>query len=116
MTRFTAQFLVDMLRRRIEAAGGFAMILHRGDVQSGAILIVARSAGDAETLYERRPGWGDPPIWEPVVTRTGTQIDAEGDGDDAYVARRRRTDPDLWVVEVDVANGAQLIAEWGTLA
>ncbi|MEY4269684.1 MAG: hypothetical protein RLZZ58_900 [Pseudomonadota bacterium] len=112
MTRFTARFLVDMLRRRIEVAGGFAAILHSGDAQSGAILIVAAHGGSPEILYEKRPGWGDPPIWETIVIHAGTESDTVA----AYVARRCRADADLWVVEVDVANSPQLIAEWGAMA
>jgi hypothetical protein len=111
MTRFASEFLLSMLRRRIEAAGGFATIVCRGAPESGAVLIIERAPDGTLILHEKRPGWAENRPWDPILTRTGT----ESGELDAYVERRRRADPDLWVVEVDVANAAQLIAEWGAM-
>jgi hypothetical protein len=111
VSRFTSRFLVDTLRRRVEAVGGFAAILHRGDAESGAILVVDAPGGGGETLYEKRPGWADSAVWEPILAHAGTALDHAMD----YIARRRAADPDLWVIEIDVANGTQLIAEWGAM-
>ena len=44
--RFRSRFLVDLLLRRTEAAGGFATVLVSGDDSSGIILIQCSDRGE----------------------------------------------------------------------
>ncbi len=112
MTRLTSRFLIDLLMRRTEAAVGFGAILASGDAQSGVILIQCRERGLAGALLERRFSMAGGYVWEDVGT-------AAGDGEatrTAYLDRRKKADPDLWIVELDIANAPRLVAEWAELA
>ena len=91
--------------RRVGAAGGFAAVLARGDDMAGAILVVAIERGADARVYER--GIGSNGATELIAVGPAGDVQAVGD----YCARRRRSDPDLWVVELDVADAPRLAAE-----
>lgn len=110
MTRLASRFLVDLLLRRTEAAGGFATVLAKGDDMSGIILVQCRDRGEAGPLLERRfsaAGY----LWEAV----GPTDSEDGESRQNYQDRRRKADPDLWIVELDIADAPQLVAEWSAL-
>jgi hypothetical protein len=100
--RLTAQMQVDALRRWVESAGGFAMVLKKGDVTSGQILAILVEKGDDPRIFARQMAADFTYQWGEVVL-TGTLTD--------YLSRARARDPDLWIIELDVANPAQLIAQ-----
>ena len=111
MTRLKSRFLVDLLLRRTEAAGGFATILAKGDDTSGIILVQCSDRGEPGPLLERRFGPDGHYIWEDVGP-----TDAKDDESRAnYQDRRRKVDPDLWIVELDIADAPRLVAEWAAL-
>lgn len=112
MARLTSRFLVDLLLRRTEAAGGFAAVLASGDDHAGAILVQCSDRGAAGPLLERRFSLGGTYVWEAVGPPADEGAEARGD----YIDRRRKADPDLWIVELDIADAARLVAEWGLLA
>ena len=112
MARLTSRFLVDLLIRRTEAAGGFAAVIAAGDDQAGTILIQCRDRASMGQLLERRFAPDGCYVWEAV----DPQNDGDSEARAAYVGRRRRADPDLWIVEVDIVNAPQLVAEWAVLA
>ena len=102
--RLTAGLLVSALIRRTESAGGNAMVLARGDATAGALLIQCADRGVPGPLLERTLDPKGRYAWTP----TGPDdVAARAD----YVARRRRSDPDLWVVEIDAADAAAIVAE-----
>lgn len=105
--RLTAQIQVDALRRLAEGVGGFAMVVKKGDVTSGQILAILLEKGDNPRLFGRQMAADFTYQW--------TQIDTAGrDGSGTladYCARARARDPDLWIIELDVANAGQLIAQ-----
>ncbi|WP_174525628.1 DUF1491 family protein [Sphingobium abikonense] len=106
-TRLTSAMLVGALRRRVAEAGGFATILVKGDEISGVILVQALDRGQDIGLFERVPNLDG----GYALMRCGP---APGDDPDAlatYIERRRRSDPDLWVVELDVAEAERFAAE-----
>ena len=106
MPRFTSRFLVDLLVREVQAAGGFAAILTKGDEHSGAILIQCAHRGEAGPLLERRASLDGKMVWESV----GPVPPADENSRLEYQQRRRRADPDLWIVELDIAGAQQLAA------
>ena len=112
MTRLTSRFLIDLLCRRTEAAGGFATVLASGDDQSGVILIQCSERGVAGPLLERRFAMAAGYVWEDVGAAAGSDEAARA----AYRERRKTADPDLWIVELDIADAPRLVAEWGALA
>jgi hypothetical protein len=99
--------LVSALIRRIEAEGGHAMVLAKGDATSGAILLVLADRGQALRLVERSLGLDDVYRWIEAGPTGVDDPQALGD----YLARRRRSDPDLWVVELDCPEAERIAAE-----
>ncbi len=103
--RIASFVLVNALVRRANQQGGFATVLAKGDATAGALLIIAQDRGDHAQALERGLG----PDGKTVLIRVGPN------GDPAaltyYWTRRRRSDPDLWVVELDIAAAERFAAE-----
>ena len=104
--RLSASVEATSLVRRAEASGDFAAILHKGDPDRGAIIIVVRRRGDFVACLERSLSsdgsyrWGE----------TGPTDDSEGKVA-RFLARRMGFDPDLWAIELDIAHPERFIAE-----
>lgn len=106
MPRLTSAVLVNALVRRTNAAGGSAMVLAKGDEQAGAILIVTLDRGGNPRIFERGIG----PDGNSALIPSGPETPSEADLS-TYWQRRRSRDPDLWVVELDIADAQRLAAE-----
>lgn len=100
--RLPSGVLVSALLRRVNDAGGFGAVMAKGDPQGGAILVVAIDRGMPPRLLERGLG----PDGRTVLIDSTPVEDLDG-----YWQRRRARDPDLWVVEVDVAAAERFAAE-----
>jgi hypothetical protein len=99
--RLASSVKVSALLRRVDAAGGFATVLARGDATAGSISVVTRVNG-ADTLLT------------PMFAASGGYEWAAVAADDAIPAaieRARRNDPDLWVIELDIPDAARFVAE-----
>ena len=104
--RLTSSVLVSALIRAAEGEGGFGAVLAKGDPTAGAVAVILAERGVKRRFLERTLtpggdyGWADP---------------GEGERDEAafaeLIARRRRFDPDLWVVELDIASAERFAAE-----
>ena len=77
--------------RQATTSGGFGAVLARGDPTAGAILLLHRMRDGGVSAWSRRSDG----LWT---------LSAEADAVDAYVERQRRYDPDLWVIELEVAD------------
>lgn len=105
--RLAAGLFVAALRRRVEAGGGAAMVLARGDATAGAVLIVIADRGVTQAVLERTLDDRGRYRW----TETGPgQPDLQSALGD-YIARRHRADPDLWVVELDGPDARRIADE-----
>jgi hypothetical protein len=103
-TRLAAGVLVSAMIRRVEATGGNGMVLAKGDAVAGAILLAIADRGVTLKLMERAMtsdgGY--------TLAATGpASLDEPGALSD-YIARRRRGDPDLWVVELDSPEAEEI--------
>lgn len=78
------------------ASGRYGAVLHRGDPDSGGVLVVLRGRGGLVVLSQTRDSAGDP-AW---LRGTGP-APVNDPAADAYVARQRGFDPDLWVLEFE---------------
>jgi hypothetical protein len=105
--RLTSKMLVGALARRAAAAGGFVMILVKGDDTSGVILVQALEKGRELGLYERVSDYSG----GYRLTACGPAPDEGAEALSQYLARRRRADPDLWVIELDIAEAERFAAE-----
>ena len=92
--------------RLAETHGGTATVLYRGERDAGTVLIVTMRRGRDARLLERMPTMDGHRRFE--VTRVQ---DPEKPRDfDEYLDRRRRQDPDIWVLEVDVDEAERFVA------
>ena len=101
MSRLPTGVLVSAMLRRVNDAGGFGAVLAKGDAQAGAVLVVAVEAG-ASRLLERGIG----PDGRIRLIDSTPADDLAG-----YWQRRRARDPDLWVIELDIAGAERFAAE-----
>ena len=102
MNRLPTHLVVAALLRRVNDAGGLAVVRARGDAQGGTVLLIVSTSGGPERLLER--GFG----------RDGRAalVESTPAGDiDEYWQRRRQRDPDLWVVALDTADSERFAAE-----
>ncbi|NWK98489.1 DUF1491 domain-containing protein [Sphingobium lactosutens] len=99
--------LVGALRRRVAAVGGFVTILAKGDEISGIILLQLLEKGQETGLLERVPNFAG----GYALMRCGPSPEEGPEALDQYIARRRRSDPDLWLIELDVPEGERFAAE-----
>lgn len=104
--RLPSHLLVSALVRRANEEGGFATVLARGDRDSGVILLACSERGALPFFLERGIG----PNGKAQLLRTGPQDVADAGEADAYWRRRRARDPDLWVIELDIADSERFAA------
>ncbi len=103
--RIPAHLEVSGLIRAVDAAGGFGTVLAKGERDAGTLLIICCEKGTNARLWERMPQLDGTRQW----TLTKKQ-DAENPYEFAeYCDRRKRQDPDLWLVELDIANAERFI-------
>lgn len=98
--RLAAGILVNALIRHVEAEGGHGIVIARGDATAGALLIELRDRGEAGPLLERTLGNGG------YAWRDSGPADPSERAD--YLARRRKSDPDLWILELDHPRAREL--------
>lgn len=107
MTRLLASVEATALIRQAEAAGDFGVVLRKGDPERGSLLIVLRSRGGYVACFERSLDPDGRYRW----TRAGP---AEGEGEEMvaqFLARRVDFDPDIWLIELDIARPERFVAE-----
>lgn len=103
--RLPAHVEVSGLIRAVGAAGGFATVLAKGEKDAGTLLVICCQRGTPATAWERMPQADGTRKWS--VSRTQ---DPENPADfDQWCRRRHDQDPDLWLVELDVANAERFI-------
>lgn len=105
-TRLPTHLLVGALLRRVNDAGGMAMVLARGDADAGALLLITGEKGHNYRALERGMG----PDGALTLVETGP-AGADAPTLTDYWQRRRARDPDLWVIELDIAQAERFAAE-----
>ena len=103
--RLPTHLAVGALLRRVNDSGGLAVVRARGDAQGGAVLILI-AEGRAVRALERMRGLDD----RDKLVPAGPAADDPAAIED-YWQNRRRRDPDLWVVELDVPHAERFVAE-----
>ena len=108
--RLASSVLVTALLRRAEAEGGFGTVLARGDATAGAIALVLVERGANPRFVERVLQPDGRYAWQE------TKLSMESDGElQALIARRRRFDPDLWILELDIVSVERFAAEMNSI-
>ena len=106
-SRLPAHLEVSALMRATESAGGFAMVLNKGERDAGTILVVIVDKQGLGQLFERLPQVDGSRSW--TSTKSQTAEDKHDFND--YLARRGASDPDLWIVELTIPDGERLILQ-----
>ncbi|WP_298289585.1 DUF1491 family protein [Novosphingobium sp.] len=103
--RLPAALEVSSMIRLAEAAGGFAMVLRKGEPDSGTILVVILDNQGLGQVFERLPQADGTRRWS-LSKRQDPDIKQEFE---AFLTRRMAQDPDLWVIELTIADGERFI-------
>lgn len=105
--RLASSLLVGALMRRVQGEGGNCILLHRGDATAGGLLLLLREKGVITALCE--------PLLDIsgryVLQSVGPQDVDNEEEFSLYIVKRRRFDPDLWVIELDIPNAQRFAAE-----
>lgn len=108
--RLASAVTVSALLRLTQDQGGFGAVLAKGDAGAGAIILVIAERGCPMRVLERilqpdgRYAWSD--------SMLGAPNDQELN---KFLERRRRFDPDLWLIELDVPSAQRFAAEMSLL-
>jgi hypothetical protein len=102
--------LVGGLVRKAEAEGGFAAVLAKGDPTAGSVIVVLVERGEGRIILERILQPDGAYKWQGTGGQSTDNIKKAEDVP-AFVARRRRFDPDLWVLELDIPSAERFAAE-----
>jgi hypothetical protein len=105
--RLATSVLATGLIRRAESQGGFGAVLAKGDPTTGSLLVILNEKGRNQRILERilQPDGGY--LWQATAAQ---DIDNEGELR-AFLGRRRKIDPDIWLIELDVASAERFAAE-----
>lgn len=103
--RLPAHVEAGALLRRTQAGGGFATVLRKGHAEAGTILVVLVENGANARVYERMPQPDGTRRWH-LAKRQDNENPEEFVN---YLERRQRQDDDLWIIELDIADGERLI-------
>jgi hypothetical protein len=105
--RLQSSVMVSALKRRAESEGGFAAVLAKGDADAGAILVILAERGRKLRILERALQPDGLYSWRDVAS----QVIEKEEQIDELLGRRRKYDPDLWIIELDVASAERFAAE-----
>jgi hypothetical protein len=96
------------LVRRAQVGGAFATVARRGDSDAGAVLVkVATSRGKARLFAPAQDGDGAR-IW---LELSAGALGEDEAAIDAYADKRAKSDPDLWVIEIEDRQGRNFLTE-----
>jgi hypothetical protein len=105
--RIAASVLAGALIRKAEGEGGFGAVLAKGDATAGSILVILLEKGGNPRLFERVLQPDGRYAWQ----EGGNQSLEKSSEVPGFIARRRRFDPDLWVIELDIPSAERFAAE-----
>jgi hypothetical protein len=108
--RLPAHLEVSAILRLAESQGGYATVLAKGERDAGTILIVTLCRGEGAVLYERMPQLDGSRSFIAAMRENSDNLDEFSQ----YLARRHRQDPDIWLIEVDIADPERFIAQFAT--
>jgi hypothetical protein len=104
--RLTSQVLATALLRRAEGEGGFGVVVAKGDSTAGAIAVILAEKGRKACFLERLLQADGSYSWQ----SSRQEIENEQDFK-SFLERRRKSDPDLWILELDIASAERFAAE-----
>ena len=104
--KLSTDIWVYALLRRVQLAGASATIVRKGDATGGAVLVRTWDPRIREArLYALAQTGDGSSVWmEPLAGAPESDLDA-------YAERAISRDPDIWIVEIDAADGTRFLTE-----
>ncbi len=106
----SSSILVGALLRLAESQGGFGVVIARGDSAAGAIAIILREKGGNPRFFERLLQSDGRYAWLEPLQPVENEQDLGG-----FLAKRKKFDPDLWIIELDIASSERFAAEMNSV-
>ncbi len=108
MVRITSKLWVSALLRRVQAAGAFATVLHKGNDEAGAIYLVVNALNGTVQLFG--PALQGAYDGESRERQFELLLDAAPETEvNEKVRQERNFDPDLWVIEIEDRQGRSFL-------
>jgi hypothetical protein len=105
--RLASHVLAGSLLRLAQSQGGFGAVLSKGDPTSGAVAVILAEKGRKLRILERVLRSDGHYVWEDLLTQA-----AENEEEvEKFLTKRRMVDPDVWVLELDIASAERFAAE-----
>lgn len=104
--RLPAHLEISGMIRAIESQGGFASVIAKGERDAGTILILTIYRGENAVLFERLPQLDGS---RPFIAAKQQNPEKPQEIFE-YLEKRKMQDPDIWILEADIADGARFIA------
>jgi hypothetical protein len=107
--RLQTSVLVNALLRHAQAAGGYGAVIAKGDSGAGSVLVILAEKGRKARILERLLQREGEYSWQDI----GMETLANDEAAEKFLVRRRKSDPDLWVLELDVPSAERFAAQMG---
>ena len=104
--RLTAEFWVQAYLARLRLAEIPAFVTARGDATAGAVVVKLNTLDGRAAAFQRTYDVSGARVWAALSDGPEAEVDAA-------LARQRRFDPDLWVIEVEDRAGRHLLDQPG---
>jgi hypothetical protein len=104
VSRLKTAIWVDAFLRQAMINGKFGAVIHRGAEEAGSVLLVVNHLDHSHDLLEPPPG----PAYRDDGTRRFLKTTSEPQSwaeISERIAKKRKSDPDIWVVEVEDRDG-----------
>jgi hypothetical protein len=105
--RLKTSIWVSALIRRAELGGAAAFVARKGEPDAGAVVVKISLLDGTARVWSSSYGRDGQRRW---VKATGVDLVPDADAE-AYVARARSRDTDLWVVEIEDRQGRDFLTE-----
>ena len=106
MTRLASSVLVAALLRRAQDEGGNGAVLAKGDATAGSVTVILAEKGRKACFVERLLRPDGTYAWEQSRQRVENEEEFK-----EFLERRRKYDPDIWILELDIASAERFAAE-----
>ena len=109
-TRLASSVLVGALIRLAEGGGGFGTVLARGDSTAGAIGLLLLEKGANPRFFDRTLDPDGSYSWRESGQTFENPQDLK-----TFLDRLKKYDPDMWILELDIASAERFAAEMNSV-